>query len=125
MFTKDTSAILDNFTRDSGTQNWKVDSWPNEPFRCYKINSSGCDVVVAKIKKSDWEQYDEDNDVTFNAFPMRFNLQVRLNGEVIQYGWDNVPFETAFPPPNQESAFTNLQTLSAGVVMSLLAASLF
>jgi hypothetical protein len=49
MFTKDTSAILDNFTRDSGTQNWKVVNWPNEPFRCYKINSAGCDVVVAKI----------------------------------------------------------------------------
>jgi hypothetical protein len=56
---------------------------------------------------------------------MRFNLQLRLNGEVIQYGWDNVPFETAFPPPNQESAIFNMQALSAGAVLSLLASSLF
>ena len=97
MYSKDTTPILQNFTVDSISQNWVVTANPKESFQCYKINSPGCDVLTAQITKSNWAQYDKDQDVSYNAFKMNFNFQTRLNGDTIQFGWYAIAFESIIP----------------------------
>ena len=58
------SADLNGMEEDEHKQHWDVLSWDEE---CTKVSSSGCDVLTVKIKKKPLSDWDDDEDVDFNA----------------------------------------------------------
>ena len=45
-----------------------------------QVNSEGCDVLRAKIEKSDWPDWDDSEDIDFNAKSYQVQLITELDG---------------------------------------------
>ena len=74
MYTNSNKAVLTDFKVDTSSQDWKVTVNPEEEFNCYKVNSQGCDVLTTRITKTNWGEYDTNQDVTYNAVRFNFNI---------------------------------------------------
>jgi len=87
------SSTISALTKDS-SQNWKTTSWSDESNECVKIDTAGCDVLTAKIKRS-WNDYVESEDLSLSGNTYSFSLATSHDGSTETYDAKSLTFANA------------------------------
>ena len=89
----DSEVGLTGLESDNTTQHWHVRTWEDE---CVQVNSEGCDVLRAKIEKGDWTDWDDSEDIDFNAKAYQIQLITELDSIQEEYSFEEFTFSRAF-----------------------------
>ena len=89
----DSEVGLTGLESDNNTQHWHVRTWEDE---CVQVNSEGCDVLRAKIEKGDWTDWDDSEDIDFNAKAYQIQLITELDSIQEEYSFEEFTFSRAF-----------------------------